>query len=146
MRSKLIKYAPLLRQVGSFGLIGTLGFLIDASLLLGLTGLGANAYAARACSFLCAASAAWYLNRRFTFRHGASDAVGVEWLRYLAVNLVGAILNLGTYAVLLSLVPTRGPLLSILGVAAGSIAGMCSNFTLARVIVFKMAAARPEAS
>ena len=132
--------------MGSFGLIGIVGFAIDAGVLLWLTGDGLNAYAARVCSFLCAASTTWYLNRRFTFRPDAgAGGVGREWVRYLAVSLIGGTLNYATYAIVLTLSPAQGPLVSVLGVAAGSITGMLSNFTLSRLVVFRIPTIRSEA-
>ena len=51
------------------------------------------------------------------------------------VNLVGFTFNYGTYAVLIALVPivAANP---VLGVAAGSLAGLVGNFVLSRRFVF----------
>jgi putative flippase GtrA len=59
-----------------------------------------------------------------------------QWALFLLVNLGGFVLNYGTYALLVSLVPVvaANP---VLGVAAGSIAGMFSNFILSRQVVFR---------
>ena len=51
-------------------------------------------------------------------------------------NLLGLVLNRGTYAVLVTVVPlcARQP---VFAVAAGSLAGMMVNFILSRRVVFR---------
>jgi putative flippase GtrA len=61
--------------------------------------------------------------------------VGRRWAIFLAVNLVGFACNYGAYAALITSVPVvaANP---VLGVAAGSLAGMVGNFFLSRRFVF----------
>jgi len=125
----------LLRQFSSFGLIGTAAFLVDSALLylgLGLFGLGF--YLARFLSWFGAASFTWYLNRRFTFR-SAESSVLQQWLKFLAANSIGGAFNYGTYAALIATSPVvrQWP---ILGVAAGSVAGLVFNFFASKRYVF----------
>jgi putative flippase GtrA len=58
-----------------------------------------------------------------------------QWALFLALNLIGFACNYGTYAALVAGVPlvARNP---VLGVAAGSLAGMIGNFLLSRRFVF----------
>jgi putative flippase GtrA len=62
--------------------------------------------------------------------------MAAQWGRFLLVNLVGFAANYGTYAALLGTSPVvaRHP---VLGVAAGSLAGMMLNFALSRRLVFR---------
>ena len=123
------------RRLGSeflrFCAVGTIGFLIDATVLellvrLGWTGL----YLGRVLSYLIAATATWWLNRRFTFRrHGAL-------LPYLATNGFGALLNYAVYAAVLALWPAARSAPS-LAVAVGSGAAMVFNFSLNRWMIFR---------
>jgi putative flippase GtrA len=57
---------------------------------------------------------------------------------FLAVNLLGFACNYGTYALLVAGMPfvAANP---VLGVAAGSLAGMVGNFVLSRRYVFRNA-------
>ena len=59
-----------------------------------------------------------------------------DWSIFVAVNLVGFVCNYGTYGVLIATVPLvqESP---VLGVAAGSLAGMAGNFLLSRRFVFR---------
>ena len=125
----------VLRQFGSFGLIGTAAFLVDSALLyLGMGLLGLGFYLARFGSWVGAASFTWYMNRRFTFRSDEASRLR-QWLRFLAANSIGGAVNYGVYAVLIatSALVRQWP---ILGVAAGSVAGLAFNFVVSRRYVF----------
>ena len=67
---------------------------------------------------------------------GAGAPVHRQWLLFVVVNLGGFVLNYGTYALLVTFVPTVAAH-PVLGVAAGAIAGMFANFALSRQIVFR---------
>ena len=118
-----------------FGVVGTVGFLVDTGVLYGMLALGAGLYLGRAISYVTAATTTWALNRAWTFRGRGSGPVHRQWALFVAVNLVGFALNYGTYAVLVTFVPLVAAH-PILGVAAGSIAGMFTNFALSRRLVF----------
>jgi len=113
---------------------GALGFLVDVGVLYGLAPwLGW--YAARAASFVAAATFTWGFNRRLTFaRHPAPVAPGVPLLRqyllYLLSMAGGGLVNFAVYAVVLALLP--GPWAGAAGVALGSAAGLMLNFLTAR--------------
>jgi len=122
------------RQFLAFSVVGILGFIVDSSVLyLGLE-LGLGLRSGRIVSYLVAVTATWVLNRRFTF--GASRRrPAVEWARFATTQLAGAMVNLGTYFALIaaSSLVARFP---VLGVAAGSLAGLAVNFIAARAFVF----------
>ena len=118
-----------------FGTVGGVGFLLDSATVystrasLGLYGAGALAY-------FIAATGNWLLNRIWTFRGRGSGPAHRQWAAFLAANLVGFVLNRGTYAILVtvSALCARQPIWAI---AAGAIAGLFTNFTLSRRLVFK---------
>ena len=121
-----------------FSLVGVAGFLVDvATLYLFAPLLGW--YLARVVSFLAAATATWWLNRRFTF--GAhQDLTGFapvlrQYLHYIVSMLAGAALNYGAYALTLQLV--SGEAAGALGVAVGSVAGLAVNYLSASRLIFK---------
>ncbi|MDO9708245.1 GtrA family protein [Paracraurococcus lichenis] len=125
----------LLLQFFRFGMVGTIGFLVDAALLLAALALGLGPWLGRVLSYLIAATTTYMLNRAWTFRGTKSDQPVRQWALFLLVNLVGFACNYGTYAALITLVPfvAANP---VLGVAAGSVAGLAGNFVLSRRFVF----------
>jgi putative flippase GtrA len=129
--------AALLRQFLAFGVVGTLGFLVDAgvlTLVLAVSDLGY--YWGRLLSFLAAATVTWALNRRYTFGTAEKSRRLAQWARFLLVNSGGGLVNYATYAALIaaSALVRDWP---VLGVAAGSIAGLLVNFTFSKWLVFK---------
>ena len=109
-------------------------FLVDAGVLTAvLVPAPGQFYLARVVSYLAAASAGWWLNRRFTF--ASRDARGREWLRYLGANLSGGLANYAVYAALVGLVPLCRAY-PVLAVGGGSLAGLVLNFTASRRFVF----------
>lgn len=133
MRSSLPRLA---RQFLRFGVVGAAGFLVDTALLYLAIWAGAGLYAGRVFSYIGAASFTFALNRAWTFRDAAPAHAGRQWALFLLVNLIGFALNYGTYAVLVALSPlvAANP---VLGVAAGSIAGLGGNFLASRRFVFR---------
>jgi putative flippase GtrA len=120
-----------------FGVVGTLGFVVDTAVLYAGLALGLGPWLGRGVSYLVAASTTYALNRAWTFRgRSQGDASARQWALFLLVNLVGFAANYGTYALLITLSPLVATH-PVLGVAAGSLAGLAANFTLSRRIVFR---------
>lgn len=130
--------ARLALQFLQFGVVGTIGFFVDTAVLYAGLVLGLGLYGGRAISYLAAASTTWALNRAWTFRAADRAPAGRQWAIFLLVNLLGFACNYGTYALLVAGVPfvAANP---VLGVAAGSLAGMVGNFVLSRRYVFRNA-------
>ena len=123
--------ADLLR----FGFVGVTGLVVDTTTVYSLRGpLGL--YAAGVCGFLVAATANWAMNRLWTFRHHVHAAAHKQWLRYLAANLIGFVVNRGLFFVLITVSPIchANPILPI---AAGALAGLLFNYLLSRKFVFQ---------
>lgn len=134
----------VLAQFLRFGAVGTVGFVVDAAVLYAMLGLGAGPYLGRVPAYLAAATTTWALNRRWTFRDEGRDAGGAagrQWALFALLNLGGFVVNYGTYATLVRLVPVVAAY-PVLGVAAGALAGMTGNFLLSRRYVFRAAVAR----
>jgi putative flippase GtrA len=124
------------RQFLSFAAVGVVGFVVDASVLYcAIQLLGAGLYGGRLLSYLTAATTTWALNRGYTFRTHRSRNRFAEWGQFLAANAAGGAVNYATYAVLVTASPVVAAY-PVLGVAAGSLAGLCVNFTLSRYLVF----------
>jgi putative flippase GtrA len=124
-----------LLQFLRFGVVGTLGFLVDTAVLYAGLAAGLGLYGGRAVSYLAAVTTTWALNRAWTFRGYGDGPALRQWGVFVVVNLVGFAANYGTYAALVggvSLVAHH----PVIGVAAGSLAGMTGNFLLSRRFVF----------
>lgn len=130
------KLGGVSRQFLRFSAVGVAGFAIDALILyFAIHQLGAGLYLGRLLSYITAATFTWALNRRYTFKDKRDRKMAREWVKFLAANAVGGLINYAVYAVLvdrIDLVATW----PVIGVAAGSVAGLIANFSLSRHFVF----------
>lgn len=132
-----------LLQFLRFGVVGTVGFVVDTAVLYAGLAAGLGLYGGRALSYLVAASTTWALNRAWTFRGQGEGPAMRQWALFVVLNLVGFAFNYGTYAALVASVAlvAQHP---VIGVAAGSLAGMMGNFLLSRRFVFGGAHRAPD--
>jgi putative flippase GtrA len=119
-----------------FALVGGFAGLIDMAVLQVLFAAGSGLYASRVVSYLCAATFAWWFNRRFTFAGRRSPSLIQEWARYLAANVWGGLLNYAIYALLVSSVEVFAHY-PFLAVAVGSTVGLAMNFAMSSRFVFR---------
>lgn len=124
----------VLAQFLSFGVIGFLGFLVDTAVVYA-TRAALGLYLAGIAGFLVAVTVNWVLNRVWTFRGHGGGPAHRQWGRYIAVNLLGFVLNRGTYALLVTFVPLCAAE-PVWAVAAGALVGLAANFPLTRLFVF----------
>ncbi len=126
----------LLLQFVQFGTVGLAGFAVDTAVVYGLRAwLGL--IGAGLVSYVIAATVTWLLNRRWTFRgRGGAAALHRQWAAFLLANLLGFVLNRGTY---IALIATSALCVAypVLAVFAGAVAGMFVNFSLSRAFVFR---------
>jgi putative flippase GtrA len=129
----------LLRTLLRFGFVGAFGFVVDAGVLhLLVTYAGMHLLVARCCSFFCAATTTWAINRIFTFAAipRLGRALLAEWAAYFAASLGGGSVNYLVfaaavkYSALLHDIPT-------IAVAIGTLAGMAFNFFMYSKYVFR---------
>jgi putative flippase GtrA len=120
-----------------FALVGTAGFVVnEAALWVALHLLHLGRDAAWFVAFVPAVTFTWWGNRTFTFREHASTGVRAmlhEWIRFVATNSFGALVNLVVYELLIHLAGAD-PLLAL---ACGVLAGLVFNFTLSKRLVFR---------
>lgn len=117
-----------------FGCVGAVGFLVDAGILSSLMYLGWEPWAARALSFPVAVLATWLLNKAWTFSsQRPREGVG-RWL-YFGIQVVGALINLGIFTMLISVIPgmRNTPWVSL---AMAAVAALAFNYTATRLLVF----------
>ncbi len=126
------------RQFFKFGIIGTLGFVVDSAMLyVGIDALGLGRVAAGFFSFPFAVTATWVGNRFFTFRDAAPIPAHQQLAKFALACTIGLTFNRGTYSLLVSTLPFvhDNP---IIGLLAGTSAGMFFNFYASKKHVFKV--------
>ncbi len=122
-------------QLARFLVVGAAGFAVDVgTLALLVYGLGygqqsSGLIGSRLVAFLAAVAVTFLLNARYTFGASVRKA---KVSRYVAIQLLGAVINIGTYTVLV-LGPLPRPLYAL---AIGSAAATVSNFVLVRQFVY----------
>ena len=125
------------RQFARFALVGALGFVVDTVILyIAMGWLSLGLYTGRGVSYLCAATFTWAANRSFTFAAAPLAPAAKQWLKFLIANILGAMVNYGTYAAMVSYLPIVAAW-PVLGVACGSLFGLAFNFAVSRAWVFK---------
>jgi putative flippase GtrA len=125
-----------MRQIFRFGVVGTIGFVVDAAVLYAALWVNFGYIYGRLTSFFCAALVTWLINRRITFSFSKSKSLKKEFAAYLIAMSGGAIINFVFYKIVITSFSYR-PVLPLLGVAAGSLAGMGCNFVVAKIWVFR---------
>lgn len=129
-------------RILSFGLVGVVGFFVDAAVLALFIG-GLGPYGGRAVSFAAAVLTTWALNRSTTFRDRAGGLpLAVELGRYALAMCLGGAVNYGVYAGLVGAFGAEG-LVPFAALGAGSLSGMCVNLLAAHYAVFRPRAAPP---
>jgi putative flippase GtrA len=123
-------------QFFRFGLVGIVGFAVDASTLTIMLTVNAGLLWGRAVSYFAAASCTWALNRRWTF-HDRSSRRASQWAKFLAVNSCGGLVNYGVYALLVLRLHELSVILPVFAVGVGSICGLTVNFLLSKHMVFE---------
>jgi len=122
-------------QFVQFATVGVAGLMVDAVVVYATRGW-AGLYAAGLLSYLVAVTVTWALNRMWTFRGLGQGSALRQWARFVVANLLGFVLNRGTYFTLVTVSPLCADQ-PIYAVAAGAVAGMFANFNLSRGVVFK---------
>jgi putative flippase GtrA len=125
----------LVAQLVRFVLIGGFCALIDAGVYALLLHFGLNANIAKAISFVCGTTTAYFLNRRFTFagaRTGGASQVGGFVLLYVVTFFV----NVGVNALMLAVLPAIRWEYALAWVIAQGTATLI-NFIMLRTVVFR---------
>lgn len=103
---------PTVQKLSRFGLVGGIGFVVDAGLTTTLIHAGLDPFSARVIAIAFAMLVTWRLNRAITF--GASDtSQKSEGVRYFAVALAAAAVNYAAYAGLMLTLPALIPAIAV---------------------------------
>jgi putative flippase GtrA len=121
-----------------FAAAGTVGFLVDAGILLALVEIaGVNAIGGRFISFSAAVTCTYFLNRALTFRDAAAQPAIRQWSRYFTVNGVGALINLAVYIFLVKAMPMMGQN-PVVPLAFAAVVALMFNYFALRKLVFNV--------
>lgn len=124
------------KQLAWFGVGGFIGFIVDAGIVqLLVSKFDVDPYVGRLFSFVCAATATWLFNRRFTFHLRGDYGLFGEWSRYIVAMSAGFAINYLAYALAVHYSGFVRAWPSV-GVAIGSVPGSAVNFLGARQWVF----------
>lgn len=123
-----------------FAVVGSGGFVVDESVLFVMQRfVGLDPLTGRVISILAAMTFTWWGNRNLTFHdHKAFGAAAMarEWIRFVAANLLGALINYGSFAALVHFAPAPANN-AYLATAIGVAVGLLFNFTLSKRLVFR---------
>lgn len=127
-----------------YALVASVISMIDAGGLYALhEGLELNVFVSRLCSYCCAMTTGYFLNRRFTFHnHHRVHGLAVELAHYYGVHSTGGLINYGVFSLTLvvghqiQLSTSWDFWLPLLGVWLGGVAGMSFNYSLSHKLIF----------
>jgi putative flippase GtrA len=88
----------LLKELGAFGVVGGLGFVLDVGIFQLLYSNGVGAVTAKAISTVVAMTVAYIGNRYWSFSHRSRSTVRREFLLFAVINGVTGVLNLAIVA------------------------------------------------
>jgi putative flippase GtrA len=118
-----------------FGMVGTVGFIVDGGVLqLLVSWAGWGPITARLVSFPAAVLATWLLNRSITFRDEGPVLRSLG--RYVVVSLGGAAVNFLVYTALILASPAMAAL-PIIPLAIASIIALAFNFLGSKHFAFR---------
>lgn len=109
----LTKIIPVVYQLAKFVLVGGLNFLIDMGVLNFLifyTGISAGAAQSgfKAISFSVAVLNSYFWNKFWVFESGKDKKTGGHFFQFIAVSLIGFVINLGADYLFVNMVSAWG--------------------------------------
>ena len=123
-------------RVLSFGLVGASGVFVDVTGYVALQWIGLEHRLARLLSFWPAVTWNWFFNRHVTFGDRPLQPRLRQWARFVGTSLVGLGANVGTYALLTTLVEFFDRH-RFAGLACGIGLGSLFNFLAAASVVYR---------
>jgi putative flippase GtrA len=125
----------LVAQLTRFVLVGCLAAVVDYGIYQTLLHLDLHASLAKAISFICGTTAAYLLNRRFTFDAPGAGGAG-RFTGFLLLYGTTFFVNVGVNAAALRLIPDMSLRITICWLIAQATA-TCINFLVLRTVIFK---------
>lgn len=131
-----IIYHPETFAVSKFAIVGILGFLVDAGILVfGVYVLGLDPIVTRIFSVTTSVLVTWAINRVWTFEIRKQESAWLELGRYLVGRSVGAACNVAIFAVAINWLPY--PLNTpIWATPFSSASTVLINYAMVRLLVY----------
>jgi putative flippase GtrA len=124
------------RTMRSFALVGGAGFVVESIIMTVLIRLaGWQAWHARLPSFALALLVTWLLNRTLTFPGRGPERRSVEAFFYVAIQVIGAGLNLAVFALCLHHWPQLGKA-PVVPLAIGAACALGFNFAASNGLLY----------
>ncbi|WP_169711819.1 GtrA family protein [Henriciella litoralis] len=128
------------QRIFRFGIVGGVGFVVDAAIVTALIHSGLDPFSSRAISMGAATLVTWRLNRSFTFKPSQSSQAS-EGVRYAFVAGCAALANYLVYA---ALVMSSIHMIPAVAVAVASAVSMWISYFGYGHIAFRRKAVRPD--
>ena len=123
-----------LRHWAGFVVSGSLAFLVDASVLTGLTlGFGVDPFSARLLAIAVATVAAWLLHRTLTFPMRVAPSIA-EFTKFATLATSSNALNYALYSLILLV---RREIMPVAALAMATAVAMCASYLGMRFGVFR---------
>jgi len=126
-----------LKRFISFGIVGTIGFIVDSSVLMFLVHVEElSILFSRLISFITAVFVTWLLNRYFTFSASSINiSKSKEYFQYLIIQTIGAGLNFSIFFVLIYMFESMKEIL-VIPLAIGAVFSLIFNFLVIKKKVY----------
>jgi putative flippase GtrA len=135
---RLLPLKENFRQLFSYALIGILTNALGYSIYLFLTHLWGAPKITMTALYVVGVSAAFFANRRYTFRH--DGGIGVTGIRYLLLQAVGYLLNLTLLLVFVDWLGVAHQITQAIAIVVVAI----FLFVMSRVFVFSQSPTKSE--
>ncbi|MBC3194359.1 GtrA family protein [Pseudonocardia sp. C8] len=126
----------LVRQLGSFVVIGALAAVVDFGFYHLLLNLGLWVPVSKGISFILGTTTAYLLNKRFTFDSAGTGGKG-RFAGFVALYATTFAVNVGVNSLVLSLLPETLPHAESLAWLVAQGTATAINFVMLRTVVFK---------
>lgn len=148
----LARWFVFFAQFGKFAAVGFTNAAVDLAVLnflIAQTGIALGVWYAvfKGAAFIVAVIQSFFWNKYWTFNAASSHGGGVEFAKFIGVNLVGLGINVGVATLVANGIdPVAGlsdTIWANVGAVAGSASGLVWNFVGSKLIVFKGSQQRP---
>jgi len=99
VRRLYIRFQGILHELGKFGVVGAVAYLVDSGVYALLLALGMETLFAKSIATVIAATLAFIGNRFWTWRHRPRSGLTKEYLLYFGFNAAGLGIQLATLGI-----------------------------------------------
>lgn len=148
-REGILARFPIIKQFAKFFVVGVMNTGVDLvilNILMFTTRQNEGLYYSvfKTLSFATAVIFSYYINKHWTFRDKSDENTGKKFYQFIAISIVGAIINVSVATIIVNIVRPiagtdliSGQLWGNIGALCGTAIGLIWNFTGYKFIVFK---------